>query len=326
MLLIILITRQIYENRHRMKYRVIGCILFALLVKEFTQSTLLTIPSLCCVIVIMIAYIQEDDKQHIILDKRYSATIYSLIILSSIIAVLISKNKNNNISISIRNGIKVANQEKRDINELSQTEKAISQVVLLSPYDNYIKYILAELYIKGGKYKKAQNTLKYLIQRNPENAVYAFTSGYLMYMLGQDKKAVEYLSYSIILYPRLLHTQEFETIIHKSPNILIRIKTKVYAHYKNKILNPIQSANWGCILKYFGEDFWAKYYLEAAITEIPNLAIPWLLLGDKKKYNILKNGAFTNGVQYCYTQYYETNTVMDLFENIYIPRLDTWYK
>lgn len=324
-LLCICMIINIYTNRHKIKYRIIVCILLAVMTKELTQATLLSMPSLCSVIVIMIAYMQGGEKHHVIGGKQYFVAILPIMLISCAVMIFKTKNKHKNIPIVIKHGIKMASQKNMYLNELSQTKIAIQQAIRLSPYDDNIRYILAELYIKEGKYKEAQNILIYLRHRSPGNAIYAFTSGTVMHILGQDNKAICLWSNAIILYPRLLYTQEFETVINEYPNSLPQIKRNVYAHFGNKPLIPVEYAHWGFILKYFGEEQLARAFLKDAITEVPNFAVPWYLLGDKKKYNLLRKGAFTDGITFNATQNAIPNTVMGIFENTYKPRFYTWY-
>jgi hypothetical protein len=86
-----------------------------------------------------------------------------------------------------------------------------------------------------------------------------------------------------------------------------------------------ESAKWGFILNKLGEKEESIHLLQRSVVELPNLSVPWLILGDTQKYNFLTYGLLINKKIYIKDSNFKSFSLYDLFKSTYQLRYATSY-
>lgn len=171
------------------------------------------------------------------------------------------------------------------------------------------------------QYKEAENLAKTQLAYCPNNAIYEFVLGKILYMKGDRYNAQDYIATSLLNCPRLFTVKEMDSFDEK---FSITVKKTLLNNISRKPANPVKSARYGYLLYHIGHKAKAKEYLVYAVKQLPNLSTPWLLLGDNKKYQLLMEGAFSMSKSERH-DYKDINTLMELFAHMYNDRFQTWY-
>lgn len=82
-----------------------------------------------------------------------------------------------------------------------EAEKILKEVLSLSPDNDYVFYLLSEIYLQKNDYIKAEELINNAITLYPEQSHYFFLKARLYYLKNNTKKAEEFITEAIRLYP-----------------------------------------------------------------------------------------------------------------------------
>lgn len=221
----------------------------------------------------VIGYMQQgafDDAEKVICGMRNSTPVYLL--SSSLYFRLFELRKD---TMFLHKGINTIN-------------KAIKE----NPYDTRLIYTNAVMSYYAGKEVKAEDLLRKLVGKHPNNALYNMSLGKYLYLIGNKIEAKTYISKSVILYPDALISDWSKSIKIIDSAFHNAIMEEVYNYMDIEIDNPILLAKYGKILFIEGNYLDAKLYLTKAVDILPNLIYPWSFLAiiafsenDNMKFN-----------------------------------------
>ena len=235
-------------------------------------------------------------------------------------------------------------KEKDDYESLVQAKDYIAKAVLMSPYDNQLKYYQAVIDSYMGKMEESILSFEQMVVSCPNNALYQFGYSELLYRLGDKEKAAIHLCNSIELVPRVLNTVEWSryTLIDNAfaTDIVEKLKVRIRQCEEN---DPIKLARYGSIAIYLEEIPLAKKYIEKSLELLPSLVYAWYNLSViekkqgnfekaqlyKKRFVVLAAGAFIpEGIR----QKYENISIENMSKDIsflfapYYAKYREWYK
>ncbi|MBE6262786.1 MAG: O-antigen ligase family protein [Prevotella sp.] len=317
---------EIWKYRKEKYVKEIGCMLLVIMLKEMSQSTLLHTKCLCILILFLFAYINSLCNETIN-TRKYTPIAISIIYIS-VFYFIIHKGYNNgkDVSNDIKTGIALLKIKKIDNTNLTYIQNNLIKTYNKELFDPYILYIIAELEIKQGKIINGLTLLSKLCNKYPQNAIFAFSCGNAFMQLGKKSKAVAFWKKSIILYPRLLLCKECLNIKNKDYMLFNNLKTElIKSYHKMKKNRGKESAKWGFILNKLGEKEESIHLLQRSVVELPNLSVPWLILGDTQKYNFLTYGLLINKKIYIKDSNFKSFSLYDLFKSTYQLRYATSY-
>jgi tetratricopeptide (TPR) repeat protein len=317
---------KIWRYRKDDHIRGIACVLFVILCKETSQATLLLTKYLCFLIILLLAYVSSLSSETIKLRKSKFSVLLTSCFLFIFFNVYWAYNNGKMTSDGIKAGLNLLKSEKGYDAEQVRVIENLRKASRKEPFDNYIKYILAEIDIRQGKVKEGATQLSELNKKHPNNAVFAFSCGNAFFILGDKDKAIGYWKEGIILYPRLLLCKEYLNIESVDPTLFKCLNDEILRSYpKGKQIEGKESAKWGFILNKFGKTEESIRLLRHSVSELPNLSVPWLILNVPTKYNFLTNGLFFN---YSTSMKVEDDApfeLNDLLTAVYGVRFKTWY-
>ena len=88
---------------------------------------------------------------------------------------------------------------------------------------------------------------------------------------------------------------------------------------------PADYARYGYLAYTSGDTLQAGKYLRQAVSALPNLTSPWLLLGDTMKSRLLIYGAFLRDLSHKKLPEQPVLTSDSLFYMNYAPKMQSWY-
>lgn len=227
---------------------------------------------------------------------------------------------------------------------LIMAKEYISKAVLLSPYDNQLKYYQAIIDSYMGRLKDSISSFEQIVASCPKNALYQFGYSKLLYRHGNKEKAAIHLSNSIELVPRILNTVEWSKYLLMdnafASDIVENLKNRIRKCEEN---DPIKLARYGSIAICLEDIPLAKKYIEKSLELLPSLVYAWYNLSiiEKKQGNlekaqlykerfiVLAAGAF---IPENIKRKYENISIEDLSKDIlflyapYYTKYREWYK
>lgn len=333
LLLAFCMTLIIWKHRHDTQTCIAGCTLAALAVKELTQATLMEIYSLMFLVYSFLAYIQRDDqgKEERACDAR-STTIVTMVLLSIWITFYvvmdITKCLHEKETGHLMNAIQLMKSATTNNKDIIRAEEELKYALQQHPQDKRIRFMLAYMQIKKRQYEEATNTMEWLLKGNPDYGLYQFTAAYTLYKRNIKPQALDKMATAICNMPQLIRTRELKEIMTKDRLFDAKLKETVLKRVKlhDAPVSTITKAKYGYILHNWGNKREARILLTEAITEMPNLPVTWLLLGDKKKYDLLNGRALKVGKQQAERNDCNDETdIMEILYSSYRPRFQTWY-
>lgn len=317
---------KIWRYRKDDHIRGIACVLFVILCKETSQGTLLLTQYLCFLTIILLAYVSSFSSETIKLRIGRFVVLLTCCFLFIFFSVYRAYNNGKMTSDDIKAGLNLLKSEKEYDTEQVRVVYNLRKTSRKEPFDNYIKYILAEIDIRQGKVKEGAAQLSELNKTNPNNAVFAFSCGHAFFILGDKDKAIGYWKEGIILYPRLLLCKEYLNIESFDPMLFKYLNDEILRSYpKGKQIKGKESAKWGFILNKFGKTEESIRLLRNSVSELPNLSVPWLILNVPPKYHFLTNGLNLNYNTSMKVEDDEPFELNDLLTAVYGVRFKTWY-
>lgn len=320
--LIFNIYQYIYKHRKETNIYIIGCTFFALIVKEMTQANLFCVPIVWFMFYTMLAFLQRGKvcEKNIGLEKYvipgavtafylgWCSFTYFHLCNESICSQSFKALKKNRIQNAINLIEQTGEQtpyliqrgrlytecyrKTQDITYAQRAQSAFIQAHNQTPKDVYINYLQARLFSYMGKTNEAKFIAENLVKIYPKNSLYSLILWEILYKEGQKDKALLYLINAIRYSPRIL-TMQFISNLQESDSVQFQHLHQELSCLKiEKQTKPTDIARLGYIANWCGNKVKAINYLRKAVTILPNLSTPWLLLNENKKYRLLVLGAF----------------------------------
>ncbi len=319
---------KIWRYRKENYVKGIGCVFFVIMFKEMSQATLLHTRSLWLLTILLLAYVSSLNGETIKIKPRKSKLIVTPIICFSLVFLDLYRVYNNGkmMSDEIKTGLILLKKGKEFNSDQVRVVENLKKVCDKEPFDYYIKYIVAEIAIRQGKVREGITQLSELYKEYPRNAVFSFSYGNAFHILGDKDKAIAHWKEGVIQYPRLLLCKEYLNIKTCDSMLFKSLNNEILKSYpKGKLIRGKEAAKWGSILYRLGRTEESIHLIRHSIAELPNLSVPWLILGDKKKYNFLTNGLFSNYKNPTKIVDNTTFTLYELLKTVYKVRFRTWY-
>lgn len=327
LLLAIAIFRFIWKRREQPESRIIACTLFALVIKDMTQATLLHTPFIIFMIFILLAFLQREEIQDK-LDKNIIRYIIPYMVLISYIIYHTPA-----IRTFIEPTPKLVNEALKNIElyktseipeHLHNAQMVLTEASKRHPEDVQILYLQARVLLYKRKISESETILKELVTRYPKNSLYLVALSEVEYKNGKKEVALESFIKAIGYTPRLLTGECIRQWQEGDSSFYKRVRQKLSELKPSKGADPTTYARYGYIAHWCGNSL-ANQYLQKAVNELPNLATPWYILGDNEKYCLLTFGAFRTKRDSLKLSEERNLTDSQLFNKVYSYKFRNWY-
>lgn len=295
----IVVCRILWRYRKRTDSRIIAAIGLAIFVKDMAQATWLNTPFLLFVSYLLGAYLQRDET-------ITTETTRSAYLIPGIAIIVF-------IGWNIPQLPWMLDPTGNDLQE-GNYEKAYHR----HPEDVQLRYLYAESI-------QADSILESLAECYPKHSLYRSAYAWRSYQQGDTATALDMMAEAIRYTPRLIAGEAMMRWQEQDSLFYLRIQQTVSAFRPAPDASPADYARYG-YLAYAGRDtLRATGYLQQAVHALPNLATPWLLLGDTAKYRLLLYGAFQPDSSRDALPEQPTLTPTRLLEMSYAPKVQSWY-
>lgn len=301
----IVVGRILWRYRKRTDSRIIAATWLAIFVKDLAQATWLNTPFLLFVSYILWAYLQRYET----ITTETSRLAY--LIPGIALTVFIGWN--------IPQLPRMLDPTRNDLQE-GNYEKAYHR----HPEDVQLRYLYAES-IQTGHHSQADSILKSLAGHYPKHSLYRSAYAWRSYQQGDTATALDMMAEAIRYTPRLIAGETMIRWRGQDSLFYHRIQQKVSAFRPAPDATPADYARYGYLAYALGDTLQATGYLQQAVHALPNLATPWLLLGDTAKYRLLLYGAFQSDSSRNELPEQPTLTPTRLLEMNYAPKVQNWY-
>lgn len=301
----IVVGRILWRYRKRTDSRIIAATWLAIFVKDLAQATWLNTPFLLFVSYILWAYLQRYET----ITTETSRLAY--LIPGIALTVFIGWN--------IPQLPRMLDPTRNDLQE-GNYEKAYHR----HPEDVQLRYLYAES-IQTGHHSQADSILKSLAGHYPKHSLYRSAYAWRSYQQGDTATALDMMAEAIRYTPRLIAGETMIRWRGQDSLFYHRIQQKVSAFRPAPDATPADYARYGYLAYALGDTLQATGYLQQAVHALPNLATPWLLLGDTAKYRLLLYGAFQSDSSRNELPEQPTLTPTRLLEMSYAPKVQSWY-
>ena len=301
----IVVGRILWRYRKRTDSRIIAATWLAIFVKDLAQATWLNTPFLLFVSYILWAYLQRYET----ITTETSRLAY--LIPGIALTVFIGWN--------IPQLPRMLDPTRNDLQE-GNYEKAYHR----HPEDVQLRYLYAES-IQAGHHSQADSILKSLAGHYPKHSLYRSAYAWRSYQQGDTATALDMMAEAIRYTPRLIAGETMIRWRGQDSLFYHRIQQKVSAFRPAPDATPADYARYGYLAYALGDTLQATGYLQQAVHALPNLATPWLLLGDTAKYRLLLYGAFQSDSSRNELPEQPTLTPTRLLEMNYAPKVQNWY-
>lgn len=157
---------------------------------------------------------------------------------------------------------------------------------------------------------KQEGNLGYIVsmaQLYPNSLLCNYYAAHLSYLAGHKEDAMDYWGNAVRVCPRILTMRNMEILKREDKDFYEQLCTYLEVLYHKPPSSPQESARLGMIAFQLGNWERAKHLMEDAVHQLPNLSIPWYILGiiyqkggnieasqsSLIKYRFLLEGAFT---------------------------------
>lgn len=301
----IVVSRALWRYRKKTDSRVIAATWLAIFVKDMAQATWLNTPFLLFVSYILWAYLQRDET--ITTETSRSAYLIPGIALTVF------------IGWNIPQLPRILDPTGNDLQE-GNYEKAYHR----HPEDVQLRYLYAES-IEAEHPCQADSLLKSLAGRYPKHSLYRSAYAWRSYQQGDTTTALDMMAEAIRYTPRLIAGEAMMRWRGQDSLFYHRIQQTVSAFRPAPDATPADYARYGYLAYALGDTLRATGYLQQAVHALPNLATPWLLLGDTVKYRLLLYGAFQPDSSLGELPEQPTLTPTRFLEMNYAPKVQNWY-
>lgn len=309
-LLFLAVARSIWKQRTKRESRIIGCALLALIAKDMSQSAWGEIPFLMLMTYFILAYLQKNDvkEQECI---PFTASCY-VVVGFALTAVLVC-NVPYILNVSDPTGIYL---EKKDYRK----------AWIRHPGDIQLQYMYATRTLLKEDTSKADSMLRKLATDFPKNSLYLRAYAERCYANGARETACKMMAEAIRYSPRLLDDERMhcwkqtDSIFHSS------VVQKVLDDKPTNSASASDYARYGYLAHWTGDTLTANAYLRKALKMLPNLATPYLLLGEYDKYKLLMYGAFHADLKHASLPKYPKINEDYLLEKHVFIKFRNWYE
>ncbi len=311
--------------------------LIALSTKEMAQSTMFDIPFVWLMFFILLAFLQRQAPEPEICEPakdRKSYLIPGLLLTvygGGILFVNLDSQRynipGNRIPYLVNQGMECA-KNYQEIKQDIYAEKAISflkKAQKYSPRDVQLTYLLSQLYLQTDKMDQGYCLLENLAYDYPNNSLYSWAFGNVCYQKGLLNKSINPLVKAIFNNPRLLTMQQVKEWKNNDSAFYHELKKEIYRYSTQHLQSPSDLARYGYIMHWFGDYASATKALRKAVEALPSLTTSWRLLGEEKKYRLLKFGALKKDI-------FSTDVIKEpeitnqlLLDMVYKTKFYKWY-
>lgn len=276
LVLLIAIIRSLWRRRKKRESSIVACTLIAFLIKDMTQSAWGEIPFLMLMVYLFLAYLQKEEEGE---PKKISASASSYLIGGLIVAALLLWN-----IPCVRQAINPVGTYLR--------KKDYRKAFLKKTEDIQLRYLYASRTLMQENPIEADSILQKIATEFPKNSLYLTSYAGRCYMNGDKKMALKMISNAIRYTPRLLESELVKGWQSRDYDFYKNVITSAIREIPNKYASASDYACYGYILYYTGDTLNSITYLKEAVRLLPNLTIPYFLLGEYDKYKLLMYGAF----------------------------------
>ena len=296
----IAVCRILWRYRKTTDSCVIAATLLAVFVKDMSQATWLNTPFLLFVLSILLAYLQRCDETT---TPEACRSAYMIPLIATIVF----------IGWNIPQLPQMLDATRNDLQE-GNYEKAYHR----HPEDVQLRYLYAESI-------QADSILESLAECYPKHSLYRSAYAWRSYQQGDTATALDMMAEAIRYTPRLIAGEAMMRWQEQDCLFYHRIQQTVSAFRPAPDAPPADYARYGYLAHSLGDTLRATGYLQQAVYALPNLATPWLLLGDTAKYRLLLYGAFQSDSSRDELPEQPTLTPTRLLEMSYAPKVQSWY-
>lgn len=292
----------IWKHWCRHESRIVACILLAVFLKEMAQAILLCTSFTFVMLYVFFAFLQNGEKMVAGKENMKRTEVAYAISTIALIVFIVW-----NIP-----GLRAMEQTPKWVNKalvemklyeldknrkhLYEAEVVLKKAIKANPDDLQIIYLQARSYLLRNETSQAEALFKKLVLDYPRNSLYLLGLSDVQYQQGKKEEALLSFINAVRFTPRLLTNKRIK--VWKQDDTLFYEKLLSGLSGLKPILGatPIDYARYGYIARWCNNPI-ADTYLRQAIVGLPNLAIPWYLLGDNQKYKLLAFGAFQKNLK-----------------------------
>lgn len=192
------------------------------------------------------------------------------------------------------------------------------------PEDLQITYLQARLHCAKKETGEAETLLNGLVAAYPKNSLYLASLSDVQYR--QDKKELALQSFvnAVRYMPRLLTNERVRKWRQTDTLFYQNLRDRLWLLRPAPGDTPSDYARYGYIARWCGNPS-ADTYLRKAVAALPNLATPWHLLGDDRKYRLLLFGAFRKELDTAELPDEQELTDELMLEMAYSAKFKNWY-
>ncbi len=348
----------VWKRKKDVNVRIVACAILVLLLKEMTQATFLSCPLMTFLMCILLAYIQkekndikQDDKTEIaipVLTGSVWAIFLCLITFEFVsrkndvlckesfsrlhagnveVAASLIEKTDNRLPHLIKKGVfyTACFQRTKERKYFHRAEQALNKACQLQPDDVQLLFLKACLYSEGKERNKAKAIMENLVASHPKNSLYSLILSEIYYADGKKRASLDLLFHSVLYTPSILGMRFVRELMQADSSFYFSLCHKLSEHILNEPQAPADLARMGYIAHWLNRQEIAKKYLEKAVAILPNLATPWLLLGENEKYDLLSQGAFRKITDDRHPVKLPDRTKNDLLKWIYQAKFKMWY-
>ena len=302
------VVRKLWKCRKQADSRIIACTLLGFLVKDMSQAAWLDIPFLMLMFYLLLAYLQKDEET---IEKHVTSNENVLIPGLAVFAFLIWNTPNviqiiDSTSGYLRRG---------------DYRNAYAQ----HPEDLQLQYLYATRTLLRENPTKADKILQDLAMHYPKNSLYLSTYAERCYKKGNKETALQMMANAIYYTPRLLEDERVERWLRTDSSFYLRLMQELIIRKPTLEASATDYARYGYIVYWYGDTLVATTYLKKAVEILPNLAIPWHLLGIECKYKLLTYGAFYSNLTNIQPPEKFQMNEKQMFKMIASVKIKNWY-
>ena len=165
-------------------------------------------------------------------------------------------------------------------NLLRQADSLLQVAIARNPKDNYPLYLRAMRPMLSADYLESEHRLCELVTRYPNNAIYRFGFFKCLYQQNKTDEAAEQLSRCIVLAPRIMDTEFWDTSAQRDSLLFEKTRRRLQAILQDSSSEPLLSARLGKIAFELGDHVLAGKYLSESLRQLPNLSGAWYNMGQ----------------------------------------------
>lgn len=154
-------------------------------------------------------------------------------------------------------------------------------------------------------------------------AVGKWQSAVAEYRAGAVVEAGRLMSAALLQSPKLAGTADFAGMMARDSSFTACVLARVDSGIA--VDTPVECALYGYLLYHTGRRDRAVGYLKSAVDDMPALRVPWLLLGDTARYDMLARGAVVPDAVVRTVPDTAMESVLDIVVEQYYPRAAAWY-